>query len=59
MEIANVLIEVDGKSFRCDCGCNVFHHPELKPEIYECNACGARYKGTKNAARVQDAGREP
>lgn len=31
-------------SFRCeDCGCNVFK--EVKFTVYECNGCGARYKG--------------
>lgn len=29
--------------FRCDCGCNVFHHPAERPDRYECNACGAWY----------------
>lgn len=42
----NFIVRVDGKLFRCDCGCNVFHKP--KPGhtyIYECNECGSRYKG--------------
>jgi uncharacterized protein with PIN domain len=47
-----------GKSFRCECGCNVFHHPRNLEEyvhllqegkvksakdIYLCNACGVVY----------------
>jgi len=37
-------------SYRCDpcdgmgaCGCNVFRSPAGKPNVYICNACGARY----------------
>lgn len=44
---ANKMVYVDGSkvSFRCSCGCNVFHHPAEKPAAYECNACGAWYTG--------------
>jgi hypothetical protein len=40
------IIKVDGKSFRCDCGANVFHKP-LKDNkcLYECNGCGLRIIG--------------
>lgn len=38
--------KVNGVSFRCDCGCNVFHKPDSEqPMLYECNGCGARYRG--------------
>jgi hypothetical protein len=34
-----------GTSFRCECGCNVFHKPDINElEMYECNACGNQYK---------------
>lgn len=38
-----VMPKVQGQSFRCDCGCNVF--TELSAPHYRCNACGARFKG--------------
>ena len=38
-----VMVKIEGKTFRCDCGCNVLtayaHHR------YTCNGCGARYVG--------------
>lgn len=34
---------VAGKEFRCHCGCNVFG--KYTNDIYECNACGEKYKG--------------
>lgn len=36
-------LRVGGQSFRCDCRCNVFH--EVRPGVYECNACRAWYAG--------------
>lgn len=43
---APVMVRIDGKSFRCQCGCNVFHHPDPKqPNLYECNACEERFRG--------------
>lgn len=38
-----VMPKVGGKSFRCDCGCNVF--TKIGEYRYECNACTARYQG--------------
>lgn len=42
----------DKPSYRCQCGCNVFHEVgrEAKPNepvviLYNCNACGTRYRG--------------
>ena len=42
----NVMAKVKGEAFRCECGCNVFHHPD-KDDLskYECNSCEARYTG--------------
>lgn len=38
------MIKLQGKSFRCGCGCNVFHFPDKdNSDRYECNACGAQY----------------
>src|SRR5690606_24634676 len=40
-----VMPKVDGKSFHCHCGCNVFtEYDYLK---YECNSCREKYKGEK------------
>jgi predicted SprT family Zn-dependent metalloprotease len=33
------------ESFRCECGCNVFHKRENEPERYICNSCDAEYIG--------------
>jgi hypothetical protein len=43
----NVMVKINGKSFHCECGCNVFHHPDEEHgnEIYICNACELEYKG--------------
>lgn len=42
----DVMVFIDGKSFRCQCGCNVFHKPEPDDEaIYRCNACHTEYRG--------------
>ena len=42
-ENPNILLKVGGKSFRCDCGCNVFHHIDDWDEYY-CNSCGTGYE---------------
>jgi hypothetical protein len=45
-KLENFMPQIGGKSFRCDCTCNVFHKPnENRPELYECNGCGERYIG--------------
>lgn len=45
----DVLVRVGKHSFRCEadgCGCNVFRRSDPKrPDVYVCNACGARYVG--------------
>ena len=38
-----VMPKVGGKSFRCDCGCNVF--TKIGVYRYKCNACRAIYQG--------------
>lgn len=42
-QVHSIMLRVGGKSFRCTCGCNCFHHPKNKTEVYECNACGTWY----------------
>ena len=39
------MLRVDGKLFRCECGCNVFS--EYEPLKYVCNSCEALYTGEK------------
>ena len=34
---------LDGPSFRCDCGCNVFR--KTVSGKYKCNSCGELYEG--------------
>ena len=55
--MSDVILKVQGKPFRCNCGCNVFHRTEISEDervrnkieegedILECNACGAVYAG--------------
>jgi len=40
-----MMINVMGKPFRCDCGCNVFSELEASRPHYKCNSCGANYLG--------------
>jgi hypothetical protein len=46
-ERLNYMPKVEGKSFRCECGCNVFHKEECDEhaEEFVCNACGQRFEG--------------
>ena len=33
-------LKLNGVSYRCHCGCNVFHHPDKESlNLYECNSC--------------------
>jgi len=44
-ETGDCIIKIDGKTFRCECGCNVFRRiGELR---YECNSCRATFTGEK------------
>jgi hypothetical protein len=38
----DVMPQINGKSFHCDCGCNVFRR-ELNSPRYKCNACEDQY----------------
>ena len=45
-ETDNIMVKINGESFRCDCGCNVFHKPDKDNENkYVCNSCYATYTG--------------
>lgn len=41
----DVMVMIGGKSFRCECGCNVFRHYKDDPNLYKCNSCEAIYRG--------------
>lgn len=44
-----VYLNGSKRSFRCDCGANVFrtpYYPE-RPDIYRCNGCSATYYSEK------------
>lgn len=44
-ETKDILVKINGKTFRCDCRANVFRwvaHERLK-----CNGCGAIYEAIK------------
>ena len=42
----DVMVMIDGKTFRCDCRCNVFHKPDpADATLLVCNSCGARWRG--------------
>ena len=43
----DVLCMIEGKPFRCECGCNVFRKLLKEPHKYVCNSCGAVYTGVK------------
>jgi len=39
-KLENFMVKLAGKSYRCNCGCNVFHKPDkTRLDIYRCNSC--------------------
>jgi hypothetical protein len=48
-----VMPKVNGQSFCCDCGCNVF--TKIGELHYRCNGCGATYTGERQDARASQA----
>lgn len=36
--------QIDGRSFRCECGCNVFQKSVTKSDRYKCNSCDMVYQ---------------
>jgi hypothetical protein len=41
----NFTLKMEGKPFRCQCGCNVFHKPNKnKLTLYQCNACETQFE---------------
>ena len=48
---SNVMPKINGKCFRCECGCNVFHHPTEDDLLFECNSCEEWYRGERKDAK--------
>ena len=46
------LLTMDGKRFRCDCGCNVFHKFKGEPDTFYCNCCPLGYETTKGESHA-------
>lgn len=42
LKVSSAMIKINGESFICSCGANVFSR---KDNIFTCNACGAEYEG--------------
>jgi hypothetical protein len=40
------ILNIEGKPFRCPCGCNVFRKANEDPDVFLCNACQAVYATT-------------
>lgn len=44
-DVKTIVLKVAGKSFRCRCGANCFHHPDKENlDLYTCNSCGTSYE---------------
>lgn len=41
----DIMPMIDGKSFRCSCGCNVFRRLKYNKNKYKCNSCEVIYIG--------------
>lgn len=38
-------LKIEGRPYRCECGCNVFHKPDKeKLMVYQCNSCKETFK---------------
>ena len=44
-DIPNTWLTVNGQSFSCKCGCQLFNQPDRNVKIYFCNSCGAEHEG--------------
>jgi len=43
-KLENFTLKIQGKPFRCDCFCNVFHKPDKQNlYLYKCNRCGSEF----------------
>jgi|JI9StandDraft_1071089.scaffolds.fasta_scaffold511701_2 hypothetical protein len=50
-DLHNFTLRIEGKSYRCECRCNVFHTPdERRLDLYECNGCGTRFEAVSEGA---------
>lgn len=43
--VKTITLKVAGKSFRCRCRANCFHHQDKENlNVYTCNSCGTSYE---------------
>jgi hypothetical protein len=47
LEDIDRFVHVNGESFRCDCGGNLFRKFKHQKLRYKCNSCGATYTGER------------
>lgn len=43
MKTKDIIPKINGKTQRCDCGCNVFRYTDKSKVKLKCNGCGAFY----------------
>ncbi len=41
--LEDIIPKIDGKTQRCECGCNVFRYTDERKVKLRCNACKALY----------------
>lgn len=48
-EPESIMLYINGKNFRCNCGANVFTKfwDALYGEVFSCNGCNLEYQGDK------------
>ena len=52
----NFMVHIGGETFRCECGCNVFHKWEDEDLVFVCNGCRALYIGEREDGKVDEEG---
>lgn len=52
VQARGVMPKIDGKFFRCECGCNVFTKSKTRAHILRCNSCLSIYSSEHNALVV-------
>ena len=40
------MLRINGKTFRCECGANVFTVDPVMPDWFLCNGCQTTYEGS-------------
>lgn len=43
--LENFTVTIDGHFYRCSCGCNVYHKPDIRNlDLFKCNGCGEEFE---------------